>query len=45
MSVAVGVPAKVIAKLTPEQMGEYDSYKTLYANLAGRNHESLKRLD
>jgi phenylacetic acid degradation protein len=45
MSIAVGVPAKVIARLTPEQVQEYDSYKTLYAGLAGRNHRGLKRID
>ena len=44
-SIAVGVPAKVVARLTQEQMEKYDSYKTLYANLAGRCHESLKRID
>ena len=44
-SIAVGVPAKVVGKLTPEQMEKYDSYKTLYANLAGRNYEGLKRID
>jgi len=44
-SIAVGVPAKVIGKLTPEQMKEYDSYKTLYANLAERNYKGLKRID
>ena len=45
MSIAVGVPAKVIGKLTPEQVEEFDSYKTLYANLSTRCHKSLKRID
>ncbi len=45
MSVAVGVPAKVISKLTPEQAQKYDEEKTFYANLAGRNYAGLKRID
>ncbi len=44
-SIAVGVPAKVMGKLTEEQMEKYDSYKTLYANLAGRCYKGLKKID
>ena len=44
-SIAVGVPAKVVGKLTEEQMEKYDSYKTLYANLSDRCYKGLRRID
>lgn len=44
-SIAVGVPAKVIGKLTQEQMEKYDEEKTLYANLSTRCYKGLKRID
>jgi carbonic anhydrase/acetyltransferase-like protein (isoleucine patch superfamily) len=44
-SIAVGVPAKVVGKLTQEQMEKYDSYKTLYAGLPARCKKSLKKID
>ncbi len=44
-SAAAGVPAKIIAKLTEEQIATHDSHKDLYAGLAARCHKSLKRIE
>ena len=44
MSVAVGVPAKVVGALSEEQVREHAGYKQLYAELASRCHLALKRI-
>jgi phenylacetic acid degradation protein len=44
-SIAVGIPAKVVGKLTQEQLDRYEGYKTLYAGLPARCHKSLRRID
>lgn len=45
MSIAVGIPAKVVGRLSQDQIEKYEGYKTLYANLAGRCRKSLRRIE